>query len=556
LKSDLEIARDATPLPIGEVGSRLGVPADALISYGSNKAKLAMDFCTSRAAEPRGKLILVTAMSPTPLGEGKTSTSVGLADGLRHIGENSLLCLREPSLGPVFGMKGGAAGGGYAQVLPMEEINLHFTGDMHAIGAAHNLLAAMLDNHLHWGNALDLDVRRPAWGRVLDMNDRALRDVLLGLGGPGNSTPRESSFDITVASEVMAVFCLASSLSDLQRRLGDLVVGYTRDGEPLCSRDLRADGAMTALLRDALQPNLVQTLEQTPALVHGGPFANIAHGCNSVIATTTGLGLADYVVTEAGFGSDLGAEKFFNIKCRQAGLQPAAAVLVATVRALKFNGGIEGAALQQENPEALEKGLGNLARHLDNLQRFGVPVVVAINRFDADSEAELQRLQAFCEDRSVPVVLCSHWAEGGAGAAQLAERVVAAASAGPRSPEFSYPLAASLREKIETLARNVYGAGSVALVGRSQQQLTALEQAGYGELPICMAKTPYSFSADPAQRGAPSGFELSVRELRLCAGAGFIVALCGDLYTMPGLPRSPAAERIGVDASGQIEGLF
>ncbi len=555
VKSDLHIARDAKPLPIDEVAAGLSIPADALISYGTSKAKLSHDFCESVSDNGNGKLVLVTAISPTPMGEGKTATAVGLADGLRHIGKDSLVCLREPSLGPVFGMKGGAAGGGYAQVLPMEDINLHFTGDLHAIGAAHNLLAAMLDNHLHWGNGLDFDVRRRTWGRVVDMNDRALRHLVAGLGGPGNSLPRQTGFDITVASEVMAIFCLAENLADLKQRLGKIVVGYNNDGGQLRAAELGADGAMTALLRDALQPNLVQTLEHTPAIVHGGPFANIAHGCNSVIATRSGLKLADYVVTEAGFGSDLGAEKFFNIKCRQAGLAPAASVLVATVRALKFNGGAAQASLETEDLAALEAGLVNLQRHLDNLKAFGGPVVVAINRFTADSDAELALLADFCEAQGVRACLASHWAEGGAGAAELARAVVELAE-GEVQPAFSYPSNLSLLDKIETVARSVYGAAEVVAEKKSRRHLQALEEAGYGDLPVCMAKTPYSFTADPSVKGAPSGFELPVREVRLSAGAGFVVVLCGDLFTMPGLPRSPAAERITVNGNGEIEGLF
>ena len=556
MKSDLHIAREASPLPITAVAEGLGINDGALISYGANKAKLSHEFCEAARDNGDGKLILVTAISPTPMGEGKTATSVGLADGLRHIGKRALVCLREPSLGPVFGMKGGAAGGGFAQVLPMEDINLHFTGDLHAIGAAHNLLTAMLDNHLHWGNALDFDVRRRTWGRVVDMNDRALRHLVAGLGGPGNSIPRQTGFDITVASEVMAVFCLARDLDDLKQRLGDIVVGYSNAGEQIRARQLAADGAMTALLRDALQPNLVQTLEHTPAIVHGGPFANIAHGCNSVIATRTGLKLADYVVTEAGFGSDLGAEKFFNIKCRQAGLKPAVSVLVATVRALKFNGGAAQADLEREDLGALEAGMGNLKRHLDNLRRFGVPVVVALNRFTADTDAELRLLTDFCEAEDVPVRLATHWADGGAGAAELARTVCDIADAGNGELALSYPDKLSLMEKIETVARDIYGAGAVVAEKKSRKHLEELEAAGYGDLPVCMAKTPYSFTADPALKGAPTGFELPVREVRLSAGAGFVVVLCGDLFTMPGLPRSPAAERISVNGDGQIEGLF
>ncbi len=555
-KGDLEIARDAAASPVSDIADALGIPSNALISFGHDKAKLSHSFCAEASSRPSGKLILVTAISPTPMGEGKTATAVGLADGLRHIGERSLVCLREPSLGPVFGMKGGAAGGGYAQVIPMEDINLHFTGDLHAIGAAHNLLAAMVDNHLHWGNALDVDVRRATWGRVVDMNDRALRHLVVGLGGAGNSVPRQSSFDITVASEVMAVFCLATDLNDLQQRLARLVVGHDRKGQQLRSDQLQADGAMAALLRDALQPNLVQTLEHTPALIHGGPFANIAHGCNSVMATRVGLGLADYVVTEAGFGSDLGAEKFFNIKCRQAGLQPSAAVLVATVKALKHNGGADRDALANEDLAALQAGLVNLQRHIDNLKAFGVPVVVAINRFAADTEAELACLKSFCEAQSVVACEASHWADGGAGAADLARAVVAASEAGPCTPRFSYEDEAPLFDKMEAVARSVYGAGSVVVDKKIRQQLQALEDAGYGGLPVCMAKTPYSFTADPTRLGAPENFELPIRELRLSAGAGFVVALCGDLFTMPGLPRAPSAERMGLDEQGDIQGFF
>lgn len=556
MKSDLHIARESSPLPISEVAANLEIPEDALISYGTTKAKLSHDFCKSVADNGDGKLILVTAISPTPLGEGKTATSVGLADGIRHIGRRGLVCLREPSLGPVFGMKGGAAGGGYAQVLPMEDINLHFTGDLHAIGAAHNLLGAMLDNHLHWGNTLDFDVRRRTWGRVVDMNDRALRHLVAGLGGAGNSIPRQTGFDITVASEVMAIFCLASDLQDLQQRLGDIVVGYTNGNEQIRARELGADGAMTALLRDALQPNLVQTLEHTPAIIHGGPFANIAHGCNSVIATRTALKLSDYVVTEAGFGSDLGAEKFFNIKCRQSGLKPSVTVLVATVRALKYNGGVPQADLEKENLAALEAGLVNLQRHMDNLRGFGIPLVVAINRFTADSEAELGRLTDFCEEQGVPARLCTHWAEGGAGAASLAEEVCRLADAGNGELALSYGDDLTLLDKIRKIAQTIYGASDVVAEKKSRRHLKALEAAGYANVPVCMAKTPYSFTADPSARGAPGGFELPIREVRLSAGAGFVVVLCGDLFTMPGLPRSPSSERIFVNGDGQIEGLF
>lgn len=556
MKSDLHIARETTPSAIPDVAAEIGIPEEALISYGRTKAKLDADYCGTLSNNGNGKLILVTAISPTPMGEGKTATAVGLADGLRRIGKKAAVCLREPSLGPVFGMKGGAAGGGFAQVIPMEEINLHFTGDLHAIGTAHNLLAAMLDNHLHWGNELDFDVRRGTWGRVVDMNDRALRHLVAGLGGPANSMPRQTGFDITVASEVMAIFCLATDLQDLQQRLGDIVVGYNRAGEQLRARQLKAEGAMTALLRDALQPNLVQTLEGTPAMIHGGPFANIAHGCNSVIATRTALKCADYVVTEAGFGSDLGAEKFFNIKCRQAGLEPAAAVVVATVKGLKFNGGAASDALEIEDLEALEAGMVNLGRHLKNMKSFGVPVVVAINRFDADSDAELARLQAFCEEQGVAARLSEGWARGGAGTEDLAEAVVAATAQGNGQLQFTYPAEMPLLEKINAVATKIYGASAVVAEKKSRRHLTALEDAGYGHLPICMAKTPYSFSADPGLKGAPEGFELPVREVRLSAGAGFVVVICGDIFTMPGLPRVPSAERISVNGDSQIEGLF
>ena len=556
MKSDLHIARDTTPAPIGEVAAELGIPDSALHSYGNNKAKLDGDYCASLNGGEDGKLILVTAVSPTPLGEGKTSTAIGLTDGLRRIGKKSAVCLREPSLGPVFGMKGGAAGGGYSQVIPMEDINLHFTGDLHAIGAAHNLLAALLDNQLHWGNHADLDIRRPTWGRVVDMNDRALRHLVAGLGGLANSVPRQTSFDITVASEVMAIFCLATDLHDLQERLGKIVVGYRLSGEQIRAADVKAEGAMTALLRDALQPNLVQTLEHSPAFIHGGPFANIAHGCNSLVATKTALKLADYVVTEAGFGSDLGAEKFFNIKCRQSGLRPAAAVVVATVRALKLNGGGNADDLEKEDLNALEAGLENLKRHLDIVRGFGVPPVVALNRFTADSEAELSRIRQFCNSEGVAESLCEHWAKGGAGAAQLATEVCRVADSGAANLRFTYAEDLSLTEKARAVAQKVYRAGDIVVERKSRRQFAAMEEAGYGKLPVCMAKTPYSFSADPRRKGAVKDFELPIREVRLSAGAGFVVVICGDLFTMPGLPRQPSAERITVNDHGEIEGLF
>ncbi|MGY6632351.1 MAG: formate--tetrahydrofolate ligase [Alkalilacustris sp.] len=555
-RSDIEVARAATKKPISEIGDRLGIPAQSLLPYGHDKAKVDQAFIASLSNRPRGKLVLVTAINPTPAGEGKTTTTVGLGDGLARLGRRAAICIREASLGPNFGMKGGAAGGGMAQVVPMEEMNLHFTGDFHAITSAHNLLAAMIDNHIYWGNALDIDDRRIVWRRVLDMNDRALRDVVVGLGGAVNGSPRQTGFDITVASEVMACLCLARDLDDLQARLGDIIVAYRRDRMPVTARDLKADGAMTVLLRDAMQPNLVQTLEHTPAFVHGGPFANIAHGCNSVIATETALRLADIVVTEAGFGADLGAEKFFNIKCRQAGLRPDVAVIVATVRALKMNGGVARADLGQENLEAVRSGASNLARHIANVQAFGVPVVVAVNHFAGDTEAEIAAVQAAAAEAGVEAHLCRHWAEGSAGIEGLAHRVAALADAGEAAFAPLYPDDMGLMAKIETVARRIYHAGEVVADARIRTQLAQWEEAGHGHLPVCMAKTQYSFSADPALRGAPSGHSLPLREVRLAAGAGFVVAICGEIMTMPGLPRLPAAESIRLDASGQVEGLF
>ncbi len=555
-RTDIEIARAANKRPIQEIGARLGIPAAQLLPYGHDKAKVAQDFIAGLAGRPEGRLILVTAINPTPAGEGKTTTTVGLGDGLNRIGKRAMVCIREPSLGPNFGMKGGAAGGGMAQVVPMEDINLHFTGDFHAIGAAHNLLAAMIDNHIHWGNARDIDPRRIVWRRVMDMNDRALRDIVLGLGGVANGLPRQAGFDITVASEVMAILCLARDLRDLERRLGDIVVAYRRDKSPVHARDLKADGAMAVLLKDAMQPNLVQTLEHTPAFVHGGPFANIAHGCNSVIATTAALRLADYVVTEAGFGADLGAEKFFDIKCRKAGLRPAAAVIVATVRALKMNGGVARADLGTENVAAVQAGCANLGRHIENVQGFGVPVVVAINHFATDTAAEIAALQAFAAGLGVEAILCRHWAEGSAGIEALAHKVVALAEGGGAGFAPLYPDAMGLFEKIETIARRIYRAGAVTAERAVRDQLAAWEAAGYGHFPVCMAKTQYSFSTDPALRGAPEGHVVPVREVRLAAGAGFVVAICGEIMTMPGLPRLPAAETIRLDPAGRIEGLF
>lgn len=555
-KTDIEIAREARPRPMAEIGARLGVPEDALIPYGRDKAKIARDFIAGLDGRPEGKLILVTAINPTPAGEGKTTTTVGLGDGLQALGRRAAVCIREASLGPCFGMKGGAAGGGYAQVIPMEDMNLHFTGDFHAITAAHNLLAAMLDNHVHWGNDLDIDIRRVSWRRVMDMNDRALRQIVAGLGGAANGFPREAGFDITVASEVMACLCLASDLRDLQRRLGDMVVAERRDRSHVTARDLKADGAMTVLLRDALQPNLVQTLEGTPAFVHGGPFANIAHGCNSVIATRTALRLADYVVTEAGFGADLGAEKFFDIKCRLSGLRPAAAVIVATVRALKMNGGVAKADLGAEDVEAVRRGCANLGRHIDNVRGFGVPALVAINHFASDTEAEIEAVRAFAAERGAEAFVCRHWAEGSAGVLDLAARVAEVADAGEADFRPLYPDDLPLLDKIEAVARRIYRAGEVVADPRVRERLRAWEEEGFGRLPVCMAKTQYSFSTDPSLLGAPEGHAVPVREVRLNAGAGFVVAICGEIMTMPGLPRVPAAETIRLDAEGRVEGLF
>lgn len=557
MPTDIEIARAATLQPIAAIAGKAGIPTEALNPYGKHIAKIDTHAIPGFQARPDGKLILVTAISPTPAGEGKTTTTVGLGDGLSRIGKRTLIALREPSLGPCFGVKGGAAGGGYAQVVPMEQINLHFTGDFHAITSAHNLLAAMVDNHVYWGNALGLDTRYIAWRRVLDMNDRALRATVSSLGGPGNGFPREDGFDITVASEVMAIFCLAQDSADLEARLGRIVVGRTRDKRLVTAADIKATGAMSVLLKDALMPNLVQTLEGTPAFVHGGPFANIAHGCNSVIATRAALKLADYVVTEAGFGADLGAEKFFDIKCRKAGLKPAAAVVVATVRALKIHGGVAKDALGQENLKALEAGLSNLTRHVGNVRKFGVPPIVAINHFTTDTAAEHELIRNYCRNHlGVEAVICRHWAEGGAGAEELARKVAALADEGEADFAPLYPDAMPLRQKLETVAREIYGAESVSVDAKLQARFAELEAAGFGDLPICVAKTQYSFSADPTLRGAPSGHIVPLRELRLSAGAGFVVAICGDIMTMPGLPREPAAERIHIDAQGRIEGLF
>lgn len=553
MPTDIDISRAAALQPIQKIAERAGIPEAAIEPYGRHKAKV--DIGLLDDVEASGKLILVTAINPTPAGEGKTTTSVGLADALNLIGKRTMLCLREPSLGPCFGTKGGAAGGGYAQVVPMEDINLHFTGDFHAITSAHNLLSAMIDNHIHWGNALDIDVRRIVWRRVMDMNDRALRDIAQSLGGPANGFPRESGFDITVASEVMAIVCLADGLEDLEERLGRIVIGYTRAKQAVTARDLKADGAMTVLLAQAIKPNLVQTLEGNPALVHGGPFANIAHGCNSVIATRTGLKLADYVVTEAGFGADLGAEKFFDIKCRQAGLRPAAAVIVATARALKMNGGVAKADLGREDVDAVRRGGVNLVRHIENIRQFGVPAVVAINRFHSDSDAELAEIQAIATAHGSDAVVCTHWADGGSGAEQLAKRVIALCDAASQfSPLYDDDL--PLFEKIDTVARRIYRADAAVASPEVRATLAQWERAGYGHLPVCIAKTQYSFSTDPAALGAPTGHIVPIREVRLAAGAGFVVAICGEIMTMPGLPRTPAAESIRIDANGMIEGLF
>ena len=556
MTTDIEIARAAEKRPIQEIGEKLGITGTDLIPYGHDKAKVSASFIAGLKGRKQGRLILVTAINPTPAGEGKTTTTVGLGDGLAAIGKKVAICIREASLGPNFGMKGGAAGGGYAQVVPMEDMNLHFTGDFHAITSAHNLLSAMIDNHIHWGNALDIDLRRIVWRRVLDVNDRALRDVVTGLGGVPNGFPRQGGFDITVASEVMACLCLADDLADLQQRLGDMIVAYRRDKTPVHARDLKADGAMTVLLKDALQPNLVQTLEHTPAFVHGGPFANIAHGCNSVMATKTALSLADYVVTEAGFGADLGAEKFFDIKCRKAGLHPDCVVLVATVRALKMNGGVARTDLGSENVAAVKEGCANLGRHIENLRQFGVPVVVAINHFAGDSEAEVAAVKAYAEARGAEAHLCRHWAEGSKGITKLAERVAHIADGGAAQFAPIYPDEMPLWEKIETVAKRIYHAEEVTADPRILAQLADWEEQGFGSLPVCMAKTQYSFSTDPKKLGAPTGHMVPVREVRLSAGAGFVVAICGDIMTMPGLPRVPAAETIRLNDAGEVEGLF
>ena len=555
-KSDIEIAREAQKRPIQEIGSKLGIPSEHLLPYGHDKAKVSQEFINSVQENDSGKLILVTAINPTPAGEGKTTTTVGLGDGLNRIGKKAAICIREASLGPCFGMKGGAAGGGYAQVVPMEEMNLHFTGDFHAITSAHNLLSAMIDNHIYWGNSLEIDERRVVWRRVMDMNDRALRDIVTSLGGVSNGFPRQTGFDITVASEVMAILCLATDLEDLQKRLGDIIVAYRRDKSPIYCRDIKADGAMTVLLKDAMQPNLVQTLENNPAFVHGGPFANIAHGCNSVMATTTALKIADYVVTEAGFGADLGAEKFMNIKCRKASLTPSVVVVVATIRAMKMNGGVAKSDLGDENVEAVVKCCPNLGRHIENVKSFGVPVVVAINHFVTDTDAEVKAVQDYVSEMGAEAILCKHWEKGSEGTVDLAKRVseIADTDSGNFAPLYNDEM--SLFDKIETVAKRIYRADEVLADAKIRNQLKEWETAGYGGLPVCMAKTQYSFTTDPNVRGAPTGHSLPIREVRLSAGAGFVVVICGEIMTMPGLPSKPASESIMLNETGQIEGLF
>lgn len=555
-KTDIEIAREANKQPIQEIGAKLGIPTEHLLPFGHDKAKVTAEFIKEQQGKPHGKLILVTAINPTPAGEGKTTTTVGLGDGLNAIGKKTAICIREASLGPCFGMKGGAAGGGNAQVVPMEDMNLHFTGDFHAITSAHNLLSAMIDNHIYWGNELQIDQRRVTWRRVMDMNDRALRDVVTSLGGVSNGAPRQTGFDITVASEVMAILCLSNDLADLEKRLGDIIVAYRRDKTPIYCRDIKADGAMTVLLQQAMQPNLVQTLENNPAFVHGGPFANIAHGCNSVVATTTALKLADYVVTEAGFGADLGAEKFLNIKCRKAGLSPSAVVLVATVRAMKMNGGVAKADLAGENIDAVKDGCPNLGRHIENLKSFGVPVVVAINHFVTDTDNEVNAIKEFVASQGAEAVLSKHWEFGSEGSKDLALKVAELAESNVANFSPIYPDDMRLIEKIETIAKRIYRADEVLADKKIRNQLREWEEQGYGHLPICMAKTQYSFSTDPNLRGAPNNHSVPIREVRLAAGAGFVIAICGEIMTMPGLPSVPSAEAIHINDEGQIDGLF
>ncbi len=561
MRSDIDIAQAATPRPVTEIAATLSIPEHALEPYGRTKAKVNLNWLKALPMRDSARMVLVTAISPTPAGEGKTTTTVGLGDAMRRLGKDAMICLREPSLGPVFGMKGGAAGGGYAQVIPMEDINLHFTGDLHAIGVANNLLSALVDNHIHHGNALGIDVRRVSWKRVLDMNDRALRDITIAQGGVGNGFPRQDGFDIVVASEIMAIFCLATDLDDLKQRIGQIVVAYTREKQPICARDLNAQGALAAVLKDALAPNLVQTLEGTPAFIHGGPFANIAHGCNSVIATQSALRLTDYVITEAGFGADLGAEKFIDIKCRSAGIHPSAAVLVATIRALKFHGGVKVADLKEENLDALAQGMANLERHIVNIRdHYGVPVVVSINRFESDTPAELERLMEHVRSLGVTIVLANHFAEGGAGAEELAQLVSELCEQDQRPAHtehsaFVYPTTASLWDKIGRVATTIYGASEITGSSKIRNRLKELGDEGYGHLPVCIAKTQYSFSTDPQLLGAPSDHVMEIREVRLAVGAGFVVAVCGDIMTMPGLPKTPASENIDV-VNGQITGLF
>jgi formate--tetrahydrofolate ligase len=556
VKSDIEIAREAKLKPIADVAAKMGVPAQALVPYGWTKAKLTFDYINQIQGNKDGKLILVTAISPTPAGEGKTTTSVGLGDGLNRIGKRAIIALREPSLGPCFGSKGGAAGGGYAQVVPMEDINLHFTGDFHAITSAHNLLSALIDNHIYWGNALGIDERRVTWKRVLDVNDRALRSIVNSLGGVSNGFPRQDGFDITVASEVMAIFCLSKDLKDLENRLGNIIVAYTRDKKPVRARELKGDGAMTVLLKDALAPNLVQTLENNPVFVHGGPFANIAHGCNSVRATKTALKLADYVVTEAGFGADLGAEKFFDIKCRKAGIAPSAVVIVATVRALKMHGGVAKDDLKAENAAAVAKGCDNLKRHIENVNKFGVPAVVAVNKFITDTDAEVTEVQKAAESMGTKAFLCTHWSDGGKGTEQLAHHVVKVIDEGKANFKPLYPDDMKLRDKVKTIAQEIYRAADISCDATVESQFRDFEAAGFGHFPVCMAKTQYSFTTDPTKRGAPTGHIVPIRELRLSAGAEFIVVVTGEIMTMPGLPRVPSADSIHLDDKGQIQGLF
>ncbi len=555
-KSDIEIAREASMLPIGDIGDKLSIPSDALLPFGHTKAKVSLDYIDTLKDQSDGKLILVTAISPTPAGEGKTTTSIGLSDGLNRIGKKTMTCLREPSLGPCFGMKGGAAGGGYAQVVPMEDINLHFTGDFHAIGAAHNLLSAMVDNHIYWDNELDIDVRRINWGRVVDMNDRSLRDIVTSLGGVTNGFPRQTGFDITVASEVMAIFCLASDIHDLECRLGNIIIGYNRKRKPVRAEDVKANGPMTVLLKDAFMPNLVQTLENNPVFIHGGPFANIAHGCNSMMATKTALKLADYVVTEAGFGADLGAEKFLDIKCRKGNLKPSTVVIVATARALKMNGGVAKNDLVGEDVNAIVRGCENIGRHIQNVKSFGVPVIVAVNGFVTDTEAEIKAIQDYCKQFDVEVVPCTHWSDGGAGTEELATKVAAMVDADTANFKTLYEDELPLLEKARKIAQTLYGAEDIAYDKGVETSIKQYEKNGFGYLPVCMAKTQYSFSTDPTALGAPSGHVIGIREARLSAGAEFVVLVCGEIMTMPGLPRVPSANHIRINEEGLVEGLF